>query len=177
MSADKERFMAFCGLNQWAQCVVTQSKRVIQAAEQLTNFNRLLKFHTHPVFALHCEHHYFVIAAHQLIDHRKWIKDLGLCKNVDFSEIDSFSEGDINDLRNMREHVINYFQGRGKDKERWVFETPEYHADASSCVGTMIGGRLDYVKFTHATERLLIELQKEPIPYPSPKHFPRPPPR
>lgn len=166
MSLDEERFMAFSGLIQWAQGVVAQSKRVIDATEQLTIFNPSLEFTSYLVFRLHCEHHYFVIAAYKLIEHRKWIKKFGLCEQVDFSEIDSFPEKDIKDLRNMREHVVEYFQGDGRDKTRWVVETPEYMGDASSCFGTMIGGRLDYVAFTKAAEGLLVELQKEPIPYP-----------
>lgn len=166
MSVDDERFMAFSGLIQWAQCVITQAKRVIESTEQLTNFNRSLDFHSNPVLALNCEHHYFVIAAYKLIEHREWIKKFDLCKKVDFSEIDSFSAKDIKDLRNMREHVVEYFQGYGRDKTSWFVETPEYRADASSSVGTMIGGRLDYIAFTKATERLLVDLRKEPIPYP-----------
>lgn len=66
----------------------------------------------------------------------------------------------------MREHVVDYFKGDGIVKERWVFETPEYSADASSRVGNMLGGRLDYIKFSEAAERLLPQLLKEPIPYP-----------
>jgi hypothetical protein len=30
----------------------------------------------------------------------------------------------------------------------------------------MIGGRLDYIEFSRAAERLLPELLKQPIPYP-----------
>lgn len=129
MSADEERFMAFSGLIQWAQCVVTQAERVNQSTEQLRRFNGRLEFHTNPILALNCEHHYFVIAAYKLIEHREWIKKFELCKKVDFSEIDFFSAKDIKDLRNMREHVVEYFQGDGRDKTRWVVETPEYSAD------------------------------------------------
>lgn len=66
----------------------------------------------------------------------------------------------------MREHVVEYFQGKGHYKDRWVFDHPEYAADASSCVGTMIGGRLDYSKFAVEAVRLLPELLRQPIPYP-----------
>lgn len=166
MSLEDERFMAFSGLLQWAQCVIAQSKRVIEATEQLKDFNKIPSFHSNPILLLNCEHHFFVIAAYKLIEHRDWIKKFDLCKDVDFSPIDSFSTKDIKDLRNMREHVVDYFKGDGKDKDRWIVETPEYKADASSCVGTVIGGRLDYVGFTKATEQLLVNLQKEPIPYP-----------
>jgi hypothetical protein len=47
-----------------------------------------------------------------------------------------------------------------------MVETPEYKADASSVVGTMIGGRLDWIEFGTAAERLLPQLLAEPIPYP-----------
>jgi len=89
----------------------------------------------------------------------------GLCSNVTFSEIDNFSSNDIRDLRNMREHVVEYFQGVGRNKDRWMVETPEYRADASGMVGTKIGGRLDWKAFSEAAARLLPQLLKEPIPY------------
>jgi hypothetical protein len=66
----------------------------------------------------------------------------------------------------MREHVVDYFIGLGNTPDRWNVETPEYKADASSVVGTMIGGRLDWIKFGGAAERLLPKLLAEPIPYP-----------
>ncbi|MFA6052493.1 MAG: hypothetical protein WC762_07865 [Methylobacter sp.] len=162
MSSDEERFMAFSGLVQWTQGVVLQSKRVINVAEQLKDRN----FFYRSIYSMHCEHHYFVIAAYKLIEHREWIKKFGLCSNVDFSEIDEFSVQDIKDLRNMREHVVEYFQGNGRTKSRWFVETPAYKADASSSVGTMIGGRLDYIKFANAAERLLCNLEREQFPYP-----------
>jgi hypothetical protein len=80
----------------------------------------------------------------------------------------SFSEQDIKDLRDMREHVIKYFKGEGWFPQRWVIETPEYRADASARNGTMLGGRLDWVAFGAAAERLLPQLLAEPIPWPSP---------
>jgi len=73
----------------------------------------------------------------------------------------------IRDLRNMREHVVDYSKGEGLEKDRWMIDTPEFSADASSVVGNMIGGRLDWVKFSDAAKRLLPALLKEPIPYPN----------
>jgi len=66
----------------------------------------------------------------------------------------------------MREHVVDYFKGEGLASDRWVVETPEYKADASTYNGTMIGGRLDWGKFAAAAERLLPKLLAQPIPYP-----------
>lgn len=107
------------------------------------------------------DQHLFVVAAHKLMEHRKWVSKYGLCKNVDFSEIDNFSADDIKDLRNMREHVIEYFTGYGRDKSRWRVN----NSDASSG-GTIIGGRLDWRLFVNAARRLLPALLAEPIPYP-----------
>jgi hypothetical protein len=123
----------------------------------------------------HSQCHFFVIAAYKLIEYREWASTFGLCPTVDFSEIDAFSEQDIRDLRNMREHVVEYFQGRGLASQRWFAETPHFKADASSVVGTMIGGRLDWIKFAAAAERLLPKLLAEPIPY-VPMHSQRLPP-
>jgi len=39
-------------------------------------------------------------------------------------------------------------------------------ADASTLTGTIIGGRLDYARFSAAAERLMPALLAEPIPYP-----------
>ena len=96
---------------------------------------------------------------------RAWVATLGLCADVDFSEIDQFPKEAIRDLRNMREHQVEYFQGNGRDRARWFVETPEYKANASSLVGPMIGGRLDWVKFSEAIERLIPVLVAVPIPY------------
>jgi hypothetical protein len=111
------------------------------------------------------ECHFFVIAAYKLIEYRKWASALGLCANINFSEIQAFSEQDIIDLRNMREHIVDYFQGHGLASRRWFAETPHFKADASSVIGTMIGGRLDWIKFADAAERLLPKFLAEPIPY------------
>jgi hypothetical protein len=167
MSTDQERFMAFEGLTQWTQAAVTQSARVSAARDQQTRevmLNSVMR--RHAVLAFHSECHFFVIAAQKVIEYRDWTLSFGLCASVDFGEIDQFSTKDIKDLRDMREHVVGYFKGEGHRPTRWVSETPDYKADASSVVGTMIGGRLDWVKFGDAAERLLPRLLAEPIPFP-----------
>ena len=112
------------------------------------------------------EHHYFAIAANKVLEHRDWVLQMGLCSNVDFAMLDQFSSRDIRDLRNMREHGVDYFKGVDQDKDRWMIETPEFKADASSSVGTLIGGRLDWKLFVVAAEKLLPALLAEPIPFP-----------
>ena len=169
MSADEERFMAFEGLVQWTQAVVLQSERIAIAKNRLGDFDLMRNAVTRrqAILASHTEDHFFAIAANKLIEYRNWVLTFGLCASVDFSAIDRFSKQDIRDLRNMREHIVEYFRGDGRSSDRWVVETPEYKADASSVVGTMIGGRLDWAQFAAAAEQLLPALLAEPIPYPT----------
>jgi hypothetical protein len=168
MSPEEERFMAFEGLVQWTEAVITQARRVSAATDRYRCRDAMMNPVTRrqAIHATHSECHFFAIAARKLIEHRQWVRDLGLCQKVDFTEIDSFSADDIKDLRDMREHVIDYFKGEGHAKGRWMVETPEFNADASTLTGTIIGGRLDWAKFSAAAERLLPALLAEAIPYP-----------
>jgi hypothetical protein len=168
MTPDQERFMAFEGLTQWTQAVVTQSARVSAARERQSSFGATSTpaQRRQAIHAFHSECHFFVIATRKLLEFKDWVLTFGLCASVDFAEIDRFPAQDIRDLRNMREHVVDYFRGAGNAHDRWMVETPDYRADASSVVGTLIGGRLDWIAFGAAAERLLPRLLVEPIPYP-----------
>ena len=178
--------MIFEGVVQWTQAIVIQSGRTsaAQAAQSLpeTVRNPLARRLAGLNFQAEC--HYFAIAADMFLEFRKRAKQLGLFAAVDFSEIDGFPWPHHTDVRNMRTHVTEYFRGRrkkkkkkkkGKDRKRWVFETPDFRADASSVVGTLIGGRLDWVALGAAAERLLRRLLREPIPYPTIPNMPPPP--
>ncbi len=173
--------MAFEGLVQWTQAVITQSARVSEADAHQSSSCRLSpstpqqrlraqQQRRQAVLAFHSECHFFVIAAHKLLEYRDWVRTFGLCASVDFGEVDQFSEEDIRDLRNMREHVIEYFTGGGNAKAQWA------RVDASTRNGPMIGGRLDWVAFGAAAERLLPRLLAEPTPYPA-RNRPPPPTR
>jgi hypothetical protein len=162
-----EEFEALEGLVQWAYDVVAQAKHVAAAeAEPPWSVHPL-----HPDFvknrrrghAVEAACHHFAIAAYQLLEYRDWAVRLGLCAGVDFSEIDQFSKDDIRDLRNMREHKRDYLQGEGHHQNRWFTMKPNLVANAGSKVGSMIGGRLDWIKFSAATERVLPQLMAELI--------------
>jgi hypothetical protein len=174
MPPDQGRFMAFEGLVQWTQAVVTQSARVSEAdARQFSSPSLDLrstpqqrleatKQRHQAIRAFHTECHFFAIAAYKLLEYRDWVRAFGLCSSVDFDEVAQFSEQNIKDLRDMREHVVDYFSGIGRVPDRWIVDG----ADASARGGTKIGGRLDWVAFGAAAERLLPQLLAEPIPYP-----------
>jgi hypothetical protein len=171
MTIDEECFMAHEGLIDWTRAVIRQARRL----DALRDMQVTGDFNPENSSAFHVECHYFSIAANKVIEYLGWIRSLNienqriLFKVVDFSEIDRFSKQDICDLRNMREHVVDYFRGEGRVKERWLYsKTPEYIADASSVINKLIGGRLDWGDFSSAAERLLPALLADPTPYPSP---------
>jgi hypothetical protein len=65
---------------------------------------------------------------------------------------------DIKELRDMNEHVVEYFIGGGRSRDIWYHATDEGVADASSTVNTKIGNRLDWVAVAGAAERLIDRL-------------------
>lgn len=162
MSKDNERFMAYAGVMQWAHAVVMQYPRVVASKSEIGNSADFAP----SIYASNSEDHFFVIAANKLQEYQTWARSFGLFEGVDFSEIDGFPRQDVRDLRNMREHIVDYLSGEGWEKQRWYIETPDFGADASSLVGTLLGGRLDYVAFAGAATRLLAQLKSVPIPYP-----------
>lgn len=166
MSPERERFMAFEGVLQWAEAVVTESERLEALYNSNASAHRDFKVRHQLALARHTECHFFAIAADMLIEYRDWARNFGLLPAVDFTEIDALSSH-VKDLRNMREHVVEYFQGRGHARDRWNYQSVEGGADAGSLVGTKIGGRLDWKAFAAAVQRLLPQLWAEPIPYPS----------
>jgi hypothetical protein len=123
MPPDQERFMAFEGLIQWTQAVVTQSARVSEADAHLSSSHalnpstpqrrlRAQQQRRQAIHAFHSECHFFAIAAYKVLEYRDWVLTFGFCASVDFGEVNQFSEQDIRDLRNMREHVVDYQRNR-----------------------------------------------------------------
>lgn len=167
MSADEERFMAFEGLVQWTSAAIEQGDRVASAQSKIREVARDVDKRRIAALQFQTECHYFAIAANKVFEHRDWALKLGLCANIDFTMLGQFSRGNIRDLRNMREHVVDYFEGVGRDKSRWEIETPEFKADATAVVGPLIGGRLDWALFVVAAKRLLPALLAGAILYPN----------
>ena len=157
MNIDDQKFMATEGLIQWLAACVRQGQKLAELYARLFLDTNALERRL-AILDSHTQGHFFVIAAAHVLGYRAWARNLGMLSQVDFSEIDKFNQRDIRDLRNMREHVVDYFSGIGNNQDRWIIETPEYSADASSVVGTLIGGRLDYQAFSVAAEIVLQEV-------------------
>jgi len=94
MTPEAERFMIFEGLVQWTEAVITQAKRIseviaqstshsLTAAEPSTVIARAATLRQ-IIHATHRECHFFTVAAYKLIEHRKRVRELGLCQTVDF---------------------------------------------------------------------------------------------
>ncbi len=155
------------GLLQWSQACFEQATRTYAASS--AHLKSLKSRPQDPEVTaelgrhLQTQCHFFAVAACKLLDFRAWADRLGLCGTVDFAEIDRFDRKHIRDIRNMREHAVEYFEIRGFARDRWIFNTALYAADASSVCGVMIGGRLDYMAFGAAASRLHTRL-REPAP-------------
>lgn len=165
MSASEVRFMAFEGLVQWTAAVVVQAGRIAAAQQSLGDLEIMMNPLTRrlAVHRSHTEDHLFVVAAYKIIEYREWLLAIDPEDPIDFTPLDDFSTRDIKDLRNMREHVVDYFNGDGGTPNRWRVQTADFDADASSVVGNMIGGRLDWLEFSRAAERLLQHLLSLPM--------------
>jgi hypothetical protein len=100
------------------------------------------------------ERQMFCNAAYKLLEHRKWVKRLGLLDDTLFSELDKFAT-DIDVMRDMNEHAVEYLQGKGKRPHDWIHISEGGISDASSTIDTKIGGRLDWAQLGAAAERLL----------------------
>jgi hypothetical protein len=187
LSAEAERFMIFEGVVQWTQAVVIQSglTSAAQAAQSLPETVRNPPVRRLATLNFHAECHYFAVAADMFWEFRKRAEELGLFPTVDFSEIDGFPwRPDHRDVRNMRTHITEYFETEGtarkrseNARKRWVFETPDFGADASSVVGTLIGSRPDWIALGAAASGCFRDCSASPsrIPQSRTCHLPRSP--
>jgi hypothetical protein len=116
----------------------------------------LIRAHKHNFF---CQRHYFIVAANKLIEYRRWVGRLGIVKNSTFAELDSY-EGVITELRDMIEHIIDYFQGKGKKQHHSLRSDKFGTTDASATSGWWLGGRLNWIEFSAVAARLLEKLDK-----------------
>lgn len=175
-SEEQITYLAYCGMLQWTHGCIEQGARLgAQFAEDhrqmLARFNSPNALgaaeQTAARTQIHTQSHFFAVAAHKVIEHKRWVKRRGIFRKVDFSPLDEFRELDVKDLRDMGEHRVEYFSGKGDKRDRWVKTTDDFISDASSIVGPLLGGRLDWQRFAAACQAVLPELLAEPAPYPT----------
>jgi hypothetical protein len=100
----------------------------------------------------------FCNAAYQLLQHRRWIKRLTFLDEALFAELDKFAH-DIDVMRDMNEHTIEYFEGKGKRPHDWTYEAEGGFSYASSTFDSKLGGRLDFKELGAAAKRLLEKIK------------------
>ncbi len=162
-----QKFIAFEGLLAWAKAIVQQADRVSEAQDRLKNMLKEFPLEPRVVFnaepirdaghVFKVERHLFCIAAGQFFDHRRWLRRLGGFDESFFAEIDLF-EPDVKAMRDLNEHAIEYFEGKGQRPKDWMFNGDDFNSDPTGTINTLVGGRLDWVKLNQATGRLLESL-------------------
>lgn len=161
-----QRFMAFEGLLAWAKGIVRQADRVSRAQdrtkETIKQFPREPGIYNAETIRdaghdFKVERHLFCVAASQFFDHRRWLGRLGGFDEGVLTAIDLF-EPDVRAMRNLNEHAIEYFEGRGQRPKDWMFNSDDFNSDPTGTINTLIGGRVDWVKLNEAAQRLLESL-------------------
>lgn len=152
MNIEEQKFMALEGLHTWGNGVIEQAARLNDLQSRLAspNFVEVRR-------SFQRERQFFLTASRQLLAHVHWAERLSFLDNKNFSEFKSFGN-DIKSLRDLNEHVIEYFEGAGQRRENWMSENDLGRADASSTVDQRIGGRLDWNELAAVTHRLLAKL-------------------
>jgi len=105
----------------WLRGIVHQGQQLLDNQQQMLNAMQaitsetLMKHQDYLVFKdlRIFEEHFFVISVSKAID---WLKEVKNFKPELSSDIDMFVHGlpEVKDLRNMREHDVDYFKGKGK---------------------------------------------------------------
>lgn len=165
MEVEEQKFMALEGIQTWAKATIEQVAR-IEAANK-AQFPELADADLPQFLAnearfdagrqFRAERLLFLIAAHKLIEHIEWAKKLSFLDNSIFSEVDALSS-EIKTMRDLNEHAVEYFIGRGRFPEKWEHITEEAFADASSTINDRIGNRLSWNEVAAAAKALLSKL-------------------
>jgi hypothetical protein len=147
-----QKFMAFEDLLAWTKAIVRQAGRVSEAQDRLKNIFREIPYEPgapideEPIrdvgHVFKVERHLFCNASDQFFEHRRWLGRLGDFDEGIFAEIDIF-EPNVSAMRDLNEHAIEYFEGRGRRPKDWTFIGDDFNSDPTGTINTLIGGRLD----------------------------------
>lgn len=156
MDIDDQKFIAVEGLHTWASAILIQVERLELARGQLAKGGRYRR-------AYLCERHFLLIAAKKLIDYIDWARDLGFLNDTVFKNMLRHRD-DIVDLKVTNEHVIEYYQGKGRQAEHWVLADELIVVDANPIAGKRMGDRLDGQELADAASSLLSALPSHYFP-------------
>ena len=144
------------GIIEWGEAVIRQAGEITAA------FNQKMAGSQLGIIRLHIAEHFFAIAAHRLFQFVDFARERGFIGSEDFMEMEGFRR-DAKEIRDMREHVIEYWQGGGRLQDRFTYIDPDAMeawgrelatlASQSTFVGGVykLGGRLD----VHALARVV----------------------
>ena len=153
---------------QWSKACSDQMAALDDAKNQVFEAMRLRDDSRDDwVMTLKSSCHYFAVAAFKLQEHLEWAIATDAFANSDLAVLLAFDKQDIKDVRDMREHGIEYLKGRGRFPERFFKQGEHGRSSAHSLTGNLIGGRLDYVAFGKASSTLYETLRASDVPYPS----------
>ncbi|MBI5950477.1 MAG: hypothetical protein HY865_02365 [Chloroflexi bacterium] len=155
----------------WLQGIVYQGDRLLENQQKMQNAMRAVTRETlvkHQDFLTYndlriVEEHFFVTSVSKSID---WLKEVKKFKPELSSNIDRFIHAfpETKDLRNMREHDVDYFKGEGKAQGRFVRPLTDVTIDASASMsdknGYLIGGRLNVQQSVKEAQQLLPVIEK-----------------
>jgi hypothetical protein len=173
LDIETQKFVAREGLLGWAEGVIEQSKKLYYAEAAIAqplweeqgpaggwrSHQKVVQQIRANKRNYFCQRHYFLIAADQLTEYRRWCCRLGVAPNSVFTELDGY-KAKVNELRDMNEHIIGYFRGKGKKQDHWLHSDHFGTTDASTTVGRQLGGRLDWIEFQGVAARLLEKLRE-----------------
>ena len=155
----------------WLQGVIYQGNRLLENQHKVRNAMQVV---TQATLMQHqnilelkelriVEEHFFVTSVSKTID---WLKEVKKFRKDLSSDIDKFLQGfpEAKDLRNMREHDVDYFKGGGRAQDRFVKNLPDVTIDGSASFsdnnGYLIGGRVNVQQAIKAAQILYPKIEK-----------------
>ena len=171
MSLTKQEWYFLNSAKIWLKGVIYQGNRLLENQQKMQNAMQaiapetLMKHQDYLVLndLRIVEEHFFVTSISKTID---WLKEVKKFRLELSSEIDMFfhSLPEAKDLRNMREHDVDYFKGKGNAQNRFVKTLTNMTVDASASIsstdGYFIGGRLNVQRAMNAAQKLYPKVEK-----------------
>lgn len=155
----------------WLRGIMHQGQRLLTNQQQMRDAMRAITSVTlmqhQNYLALNdlriVEEHFFVNSVSKAID---WLKEVKKFRKDLSMHIDEFIHDfpEAKDLRNMREHDVDYFKGEGKAQDRFVKDLSDATVDGSASFsdknGYLVGGRLNVQKTIKAAQKLYPKIEK-----------------